>query len=333
MKVVFAFVLISLIGSLAHCKTNVAVVDELGNIELYAAHSLRNGSRAMQMLKPQEGGEGYKTVMRYRSYMYTWEKTDDAGFVRRWHIDEDGKLLETRDNLLTSQGPIFIRGSSDDLIEKMLLISPAGKSVRIMEPITLQTEVEIKPEMYGNFQLEPVDAALTAKYLYVGYSIPELEREGIVMQYDVSQNYTKVNEARTIYITHFEIRGQSDLYTVNPFPPSLLTKTIRRWNPETLEVVAEVNSPCVQSLVLSEDLKILYVGCDSVTAYDIADAQFERKCESDLGGTVGLILFNNRLFSSGEGVTQYSINTPGGCPLIIRTASGVYQGMLGGILY
>uniref|UniRef100_A0A7S2ZS95 Uncharacterized protein n=1 Tax=Rhodosorus marinus TaxID=101924 RepID=A0A7S2ZS95_9RHOD len=68
---------------------------------------------------------------------------------------EDGKLLSTGDNLLTSQGPFFIRGSSADLIDKSALISLVGEFV--LDPITLKRPRFRSTLRYlKTYRLEPV---------------------------------------------------------------------------------------------------------------------------------------------------------------------------------
>ncbi|KAJ8909225.1 hypothetical protein NDN08_005917 [Rhodosorus marinus] len=335
MKVVFAFVLMSLMGSLVYCKQNVFAVEIGGTIEAYAASRLRDDARTMQTLRPGEQGDTYQTIFRFGSYAYTWEKkANSGGTLRRWNINSEGKLKETDVERSTSSGPIHVQAPSDTLVtDRIIVIDGFGKFVQVLDHENFDIIAQIQGPTEYPFELTPAAAVLTSNYLYVAYWIGE--GRSVMIEYDPTKNYDKFYEKLLDFeVTSLATATNADIYALG-WPGN----SLYRLDINTLEWKAQTTAACAEGLnilLLSEDQDICYVACNAIFAFAITEEKLEPLCQSEQAGASNIVYWNNRLYASGFGISQFKIKNSGGqngCPVLNIQAPGQYQGMLAVIPY
>ncbi|KAJ8907724.1 hypothetical protein NDN08_007830 [Rhodosorus marinus] len=342
MKVAFAFVLISLMGSLVQCKQNVFVVHTNGTITAYAGSKIRDGARPMQIVNPRDG-HSYMSIMHFGKYAYTWEVSAAAGIVRRWDIDSEGRIHKTHFTIRTSSGPVDVLAPADALVtDRIVIFDRAANSeivdeafVSVVHHETLRS-INVIP---GRDYLKPDSVVLTSKYLYIAWGpYPRLEEYGTLFRlYDPSDDYDSVVlETTEKYNTSFlTSKTNEDIYAMTG-PHAI---KLKRLNPDTLAEVASTDSYCPYYdpayLLLAEDRDgdvNLYEVCDELHTYDLSFNDVLLKCESSPAGANFLVASDNKLFSSGDELTRYRVQS-NGCPTVYLQAPGDFQGMLAVILY
>mmetsp|Transcript_18576 Transcript_18576/g.74650 ORF Transcript_18576/g.74650 Transcript_18576/m.74650 type:complete len:339 (-) Transcript_18576:82-1098(-) len=335
MRGLCGFVMLSLLGSVL-CDNVVTVSD--GKLLVYDSTDFSWTSQPIQTISDPEGGS-FARMHRYKDYIYT---TTGYAYVRRWGISGNGKLYQTDDVFWFQYCPtgLNIRGSSDpENADYIMLICPyysyGNSRVILANPKTLEFEHTVTSTNSGTHAGIIGDAVLTGDYLYASELVPHDFGYGMLLQFDVNNNFKKTREAHLAAPPVLSIHNKSDLFaTITNSQQYPAVNDILRLDADTLESLATESTTCTDLVRLSPDSKTLFVACDNSTSlkvYDVSGSGLEFVCESVMGSGAyaGMGEVDGFLFGAGPALSKYTL-ADNGCPVSVEVL-GIACNDIGGL--